>query len=147
MPGEPATPPSGPSAEEGDGPGEPSDAEVVAQAAAEAPERDEPAEVVAIAAPARVTPAQLRMLGALWSGLGVKADADRHAFTAQLIGHDLEGGTTKSLTKVEASGLIDQLTKADGDPAKLDQLVQAQLAAPPPEQERPDREWAEGRQN
>ena len=86
------------------------DQEVVDQAAADAPERDQPAEVVYLGGGPKVSAAQLRMLGALWSGLKV-GDEDRRAYTETLIGHDLEAGTTKSLTKREATFLIDGLNK------------------------------------
>lgn len=117
----------------GDLPQSPADqlpADLVA-AAAEAPERDELADVVQLAADdptgaaflrggPKVSAAQLRMLGALWSKLGV-GDEDRRAYTETLIGHDLEENTTKSLSKREATFIIDGLTKIEN----LDQLDDA----------------------
>ena len=106
-------------------PPEPSDAEVVAQAAAEAPEREQPAEVVEHSAP-KVSPAQLRMLGVTWSKLGI-GDADRRNYTEALVGRVLEGGTTKDLTKREATRLIDQLAKLE-NADQLDDLITRTLA-------------------
>lgn len=119
MPDAPA--PSGPAGNVGPGPEDgqhatPTDQQVVDQAAAEAPERDQPADVVPYGAP-RVTQAQLRMLGVTWSKLGV-GDDDRRNYTEALIGRTLEGGTTKDLTKREATKLIDQVANV----TNLDQL-------------------------
>lgn len=80
-----------------------------------------------VAEPPRVSPSQMRMLGALWGKLGV-TDDDRREFTAVLVGRELANGTTKDLTKREASALIDELTKLDGNPDALDRLVQDRIA-------------------
>ena len=133
MPDAPA--PSGPAGDadpgpedgaEGTGQAALTDEQVVEQAAAEAPERDEPAQVVEHTAP-KVTPAQLRMLGVTWGKLGV-GDDDRRNYTEALIGRRLEGGTTKDLTKREATRLIDQLVKVE-TLDQLDDLVTAALTA------------------
>lgn len=76
-------------------------------------------------ATAMVTPAQLRMLGALWSNFGV-SDDERRAFSGVLIGRDLEG-TTKNLYKEQASRLINSLglmwAEAEEDRARARELL------------------------
>lgn len=115
-----------PSATSDEGPDRATDAEVVAQAAAEAPELDQPAQVIQHSAP-KVTASQLRMLGVTWKKLGVTEDEDRRNSTEALIGRVLDGGTTKDLTTREASRLIDQLTKLAG-PDQLDDLITRALS-------------------
>lgn len=72
-----------------------------------------------VAPPASVTPAQLRMLGVLWHRFDV-TDGERRSMTADIVGRDLEG-TTKNLSKDEASNVINVLTDTltlvgNGDP-------------------------------
>ncbi|WP_375425966.1 hypothetical protein [uncultured Friedmanniella sp.] len=105
---------------------EQTDQQVVDQAAAEAPERDQSAQVIPYSAP-KVTASQLRMLGVTWKKLGVTEDEDRRNSTEALVGRVLEGGTTKDLTSREASRLIDQLTKLTG-PDQLDDLITKALS-------------------
>lgn len=119
-------------------PAEPTDLEVVQEAAANAPERDQDADVISIAGDdptgdrylqggPKVSAAQLRMLGALWSKLSV-GDEDRRAYTATLIGHELEGGTTKSMTKREATFIIDGLNKIE-TVEQLDAAIASRISA------------------
>lgn len=56
-----------------------------------------------------VTPAQLKMLAVVWHRFGV-ADEKRRMLTAEAVGRDLDG-STKNLTRGEASWLIDNLTR------------------------------------
>lgn len=59
--------------------------------------------------PGTVTQAQLRMLGALWNEAGVTSDEDRRNATASMVNRQLKDGSTKDLSKEEASWLIEQL--------------------------------------
>lgn len=61
-----------------------------------------------LAPPEAVSPAQLRMLGALWGRFGV-TDEERRALTERFAGRDL-GGTTKNLGRAEASQLLALMT-------------------------------------
>jgi hypothetical protein len=56
-----------------------------------------------------VTPAQLKMLAVVWHRYGV-GDEKRRTLTAEAVGRDLDG-STKNLTRGEASWLIDNLTR------------------------------------
>lgn len=124
MPDQPA--PSGPVAAEAPGPEVegtlPAD---LVEAAAQVPERDEPGDVVQMSE-AKITASQLRMLHAVLGDLGVKDDTEKHDTVEALIGHKLEGDTTKSLTKSAAKGVLDQLVRcqeADDSRAALDALI------------------------
>lgn len=104
--------------------------EIIHAASAGAPEYDQPAEVRPLRRPEdqpKVTAAQLRMLGATWNRLYVTKDEDRRQVTATLIGRELAGGTTKDMTMIEASNLIDRLGTLE-TPDDLDNLVRATLA-------------------
>jgi hypothetical protein len=89
------------------------------------PEPPEPEEPVDKAPTERVTPSQLRMLGAVWNKYRA-SDDERRALSAMLVGRDLEG-STRNLTKIEASMILDRLTGilaelgegADPDAARL----------------------------
>jgi hypothetical protein len=59
------------------------------------------------APPEPVSPAQLKMLGVMWSRFGV-TDEERRDLSGRIVGRDL-GGTTKNLTRREAHGLITNL--------------------------------------
>lgn len=94
-------------------PAEYEDAEGDLAAIAEADTGDASPDETTPAPPTAVTPAQLRMLGALWSKFGVD-DAERRDFTARLVGRDLEG-TTRNLYSEEASALITVLVRITED--------------------------------
>lgn len=126
MPDAPA--PSGPVAAEAPGPevGDTLPADLV-EAAAQAPERDQPADVVSMESP-KITASQMRMLHAVLGDLDV-SENERHETLETLLGHPLEGQTAKSITKAEAKGLLDALVKCqngDGREA-LDALLAARL--------------------
>ena len=80
-----------------------------------------------IAEPPKVSGAQLRMLGASWSNLGVTDTDTRRDYTAALVGRDLAEGSTKDLTKREASGLIDLLQRCK-DLAEVEAAMQERIA-------------------
>lgn len=104
MPDAPA--PSGPVTEQpGPEVGVPQD---LVEAAEQVPERDQPGEVVQMAGPRRISAPQQRMLHAILNKLGVSED-ERHQTLETLIGHELEGGTSKSITSTEATRLLDDL--------------------------------------
>lgn len=63
--------------------------------------------------PAGVSPAQLRMLGAMWARYGV-TDEQRKELTARIVGRDL-GDTTKNLRRGEASHVLELLTSTYND--------------------------------
>lgn len=58
--------------------------------------------------PQRATPAQLKMLGAVWSRFGV-TDDQRRTLSGLIAGRDLEG-STRNLRKLEASLILEKLT-------------------------------------
>lgn len=128
----PPNPPAGP-ADETPGPAaeehtpEPVDADLPEElrlAAERAPEQDRPATVHQIRTEdqPKVSPGQLRLLGANWTRLGVTNDLDRRAFTALMIDRELAGGTTKDVTQPEAKRLIDVLGRLE-TPDALDNLI------------------------
>lgn len=98
------------------------------EAAAQAPERDQPAEVVQMDQP-RITASQSRMLHSMFNQLGV-TEPERHQTLETLLGHELEGGTSKSITKVEAKGILDQLVRCQEQPdprAAFDAILAARM--------------------
>lgn len=126
MPDAPA--PSGPVAAQAPGPevegqGNQVPADLV-EAAAQVPDRETPGDVVTLEQP-RLTVSQSRMLHAVLADLGV-TEIERHQTIETLLGHELEGSTTKSITKTEAKGLLDALVQcqnSDNGREALDALL------------------------